>query len=175
MTTMREDIRRHRPAVAAVPVAGLPWRPIPWPPAAQHRLEQRGGRGGPSATSSAASGRSRPSDWERAAAFLERAAEADARNADVFNLLAYSYRHLEPTRRGVRALMRGRWTLDPRHLGAHEYVGEAYLLVGDLARAEHHLAALTEICASCEETEELAEAIAQFREGGAEGAAEDAH
>ena len=33
-------------------------------------------------------------DWERAASFLARAAEANPRNADVFNLLAYSYRHL---------------------------------------------------------------------------------
>ena len=37
--------------------------------------------------------------------------------------------------------------------------------MGDLAKAEEHLAALTEICASCEETEELAEAIEKFREG----------
>ena len=58
--------------------------------------------------------------------------------------------------------------LDPRHLGAHEYIGEAYLIVGDLAKAEQHLATLTEICASCEETEELAEAIAQFKEGAGE-------
>ena len=40
-------------------------------------------------------------------------------------------------------------------------------IVGDLAKAEGHLATLQEICASCEETEELAEAIAQFKEGGA--------
>ena len=38
-------------------------------------------------------------------------------------------------------------------------------MVGDLAKAEEHLATLTEICASCEETEELAEAIAHFKEG----------
>ena len=34
-------------------------------------------------------------DWERAAALLERAAGSNPRNADVFNLLAYSYRHLD--------------------------------------------------------------------------------
>jgi len=104
-------------------------------------------------------------DWERAAAFLERAAEADARNADVFNLLAYSYRHLDRLDEAFEHYARA-LDLDPRHLGAHEYVGEAYLLVGDLAMAEHHLAALTEICASCEETEELAEAIERYRQGG---------
>ena len=104
-------------------------------------------------------------DWERAAAFLERAAEADAQNADVFNLLAYSYRHLDRLDEAFEHYARA-LDLDPRHLGAHEYVGEAYLLVGDLAMAEHHLAALMEICASCEETEELAEAIERYRQGG---------
>ena len=102
-------------------------------------------------------------DWERAASFLERAARSDTGNADVFNLLAYSYRHLgrldDAFANYGRAL-----ALDPRHLGAHEYIGEAYLLVGDLAKAEEHLATLTGICGACEETEELAEAIARFKE-----------
>lgn len=103
-------------------------------------------------------------DWERAASHLERAAKSDPRNADVFNLLAYSYRHLD--RIDDAFVYYGRaLDLDPRHLGAHEYIGEAYLMVGDLAKAEGHLATLQEICVSCEEAEELAEAIAQFKEG----------
>ena len=105
-------------------------------------------------------------DWKRAAGFLERAADADPRNADVFNLLAYSYRHLDRLDEAFEHYGRA-LDLDPRHLGAHEYIGEAYLMVGDLAKAEDHLATLTEICAACEETEELAEAIAQFKEGDA--------
>lgn len=103
-------------------------------------------------------------DWERAANFLERAADSDSGNADVFNLLAYSYRHLDRLDDAFANYGRA-LDLDPRHLGAHEYIGEAYLLVGDLAKAEEHLATLTEICAACEETGELAEAIEQFKEG----------
>ena len=105
-------------------------------------------------------------DWERAATFLERAAESSPRNADVFNLLAYSYRHLDRLDDAFENYGRA-LELDPRHLGAHEYIGEAYLMVGDLAKAEEHLATLRDICASCEETEELAEAIAHFKEEGA--------
>ena len=36
--------------------------------------------------------------------------------------------------------------LNPRHRGAHEYIGEAYLMVNDLPNAEKHLAALRSIC-----------------------------
>ena len=102
-------------------------------------------------------------DWERAVNFLERAADSDPLNADVFNLLAYGYRHVDRLDDAFANYGRA-LKLDPRHLGAHEYIGEAYLLIDDLAKAEEHLATLTEICASCEETEELAEAIEQFKE-----------
>ena len=104
-------------------------------------------------------------DWDRAASLLERAAASDPRNADVFNLLAYSYRHLDRIDDAFAYYGRA-LDLDPRHLGAHEYIGEAYLIVGDLAKAEEHLATLTEICASCEETEELTEAIESYKAGG---------
>lgn len=54
--------------------------------------------------------------------------------------------------------------LDPEHKGAHEYIGEAYLMVGDLARAEEHLAALDGLCFfGCEEYRELKEAIAAYK------------
>jgi hypothetical protein len=37
-------------------------------------------------------------------------------------------------------------SLGPRHRGAHEYIGEAYLIKGDMKTAERRLAALREIC-----------------------------
>ena len=113
-------------------------------------------------------------DWERAAAFLERAAEADTGNADVFNLLAYSYRHLGRLEDAFATYGRA-LDLDPAHRGAHEYIGEAYLLIGDLAEAERHLAILTEVCGgACEEADELAEAIAHFKDGAGQGGAGEA-
>jgi hypothetical protein len=54
--------------------------------------------------------------------------------------------------------------LNPRHRGAHEYIGEAYLLVNDLPSAEKHLAALRSICLlQCEELADLEKAIAAYR------------
>ncbi len=54
--------------------------------------------------------------------------------------------------------------LDPRHRGAHEYMGEAYLIVNNLAKAQEHLAALQRICLiPCEEYEDLKKAVADYR------------
>jgi hypothetical protein len=58
--------------------------------------------------------------------------------------------------------------IKPGHRGAHEYIGEAYLMVGDLAGAERHLAELRKLClVSCEELKELEQAVAAFKATGA--------
>jgi Flp pilus assembly protein TadD len=102
-------------------------------------------------------------DWASAIRLLSRAAIQDDRNPDLENLLGYAYRHAgrfdEAFRHYRRAL-----SLNPRHRGAHEYIGEAYLLVHDLPKAEEHLAALQQICVvPCEEHADLARAIAAYR------------
>ena len=57
--------------------------------------------------------------------------------------------------------------LNPRHRGAHEYIGEAYLMIANLAKAEEHLALLGRICLiPCEEQAMLAAKIADFRSQG---------
>ena len=53
--------------------------------------------------------------------------------------------------------------LDPRHKGALEYSGMGYLKVGQKAQAEAQLAKLQAICAQCEETTDLAKAIAAYK------------
>jgi hypothetical protein len=54
--------------------------------------------------------------------------------------------------------------LDPRHRGAHEYIGEAYLIANNLAKAEEHLASLQRICLiPCEEYEDLKKAVSDYR------------
>jgi Flp pilus assembly protein TadD len=102
-------------------------------------------------------------DWETAIAVLASAALRDTRNADIESYLGFAYRKAgrldEAFRHYARAL-----ALSPRHRGAHEYVGEAFLIVGDLARAEEHLAALRKICLiPCEEVDELAEKIEKYK------------
>jgi len=104
-------------------------------------------------------------DWAKAVELLTKAAVQDDRNSDLENLLGYAYRHLgrfDEAFRHYEIALR----LNPRHRGAHEYIGEAYLMVNNPAKAAEHLAALKEICLiPCEEYADLKKAIAAYRAG----------
>ena len=77
--------------------------------------------------------------------------------------LGFSYRNLKQFDLAFKHYERA-IELDPRHRGAHEYIGEAYLMMGDLAGAQRHLAAIKEICLlPCEELTDLERAIAQYQ------------
>jgi Flp pilus assembly protein TadD len=83
--------------------------------------------------------------------------------ADLHNELGFSHRKL---RQMDKAFLHYKLALaiKPEHRGAHEYIGEAYLMVGDVASAEKHLAALRSICLlPCEELQDLQKAIAQHQ------------
>jgi Flp pilus assembly protein TadD len=83
--------------------------------------------------------------------------------ADLHNELGFANRKLKRFDQAFEHYKRA-LAIDPRHRGAHEYIGEAYLLVGDLASAERHLAALRSICLlPCEELDDLRSAIATYR------------
>jgi Flp pilus assembly protein TadD len=105
-------------------------------------------------------------DWSRATSELNAAARIDPRNADVHNLLGYTYR-----KRASPDLPRAiehyniALRIDPRHKYAHEYLGEAYLMDKKPEEAEKHLAALEQICGnkSCEEYADLAKSIADYK------------
>ncbi len=104
-------------------------------------------------------------DWNGAIKSLTAAAQRDSRNADIQNLLGYAYRksgQLDPAFKHYQRALQ----LDPRHRGAHEYIGEAYLMVDNPAKAEEHLAALKKICLSvCEERDDLIKSIERYRAG----------
>jgi tetratricopeptide (TPR) repeat protein len=101
-------------------------------------------------------------DWREAAQCFNKAALRDPDNADLQNYLGYSYRHLRQFDLAFKHYKRA-LTLNPRHRGAHEYIGEAYLMRGDLKSAQKHLAALREICLlPCEELADLEREIAKY-------------
>src|SRR5204863_2663673 len=102
-------------------------------------------------------------DWRGAVRLLSSAALRDTRNADLQNYLGYAYRNAGRLELAFRHYQRA-LELNPRHRGAHEYIGEAYLIANDLANAERHLSALEKICLiPCEEYEDLKKAVAEYR------------
>jgi len=101
-------------------------------------------------------------DWNGAIKALTSAGLRDDRNADIQNYLGYAYRRLRQLGPAMRHYQQA-LTLNPRHRSAHEHLGEAYLVRGDLIKAEEHLAALERICLiACEEYDDLKRAIAEY-------------
>lgn len=84
-------------------------------------------------------------------------------NADVHNELGLANPRVQQLDKAVEHYKRA-LAINPTHRGAHEYIGEAYLMLGDVPSAERHLAALHSICVlSCKELQELEKAIAEHR------------
>jgi cytochrome c-type biogenesis protein CcmH/NrfG len=104
------------------------------------------------------------SDWAQARTLARAAIEKDGRNADYHNLYAYAIRKgANPEMDLVFKHYNEALRLDPRHRGAHEYLGEAYLMVGNLAKAREQLKALDNLCFfSCPEFTMLKKAIADY-------------
>ncbi len=102
--------------------------------------------------------------WEAAIRSLTPAAARHPDNADIQNFLGYANRKLGNFDLAFKYYNRA-LELNPKHRGAHEYIGVAYLQTGNLAKAEEHLAALDKICfLRCEEYNDLKRAVASYKE-----------
>ena len=102
-------------------------------------------------------------DWAGAIRLFSSAALRDTRNADIQNYLGFAYRNTGELSLAFNHYHRA-LQLNPRHRGAHEYLGEAYLMAGNVAKAEEHLAALARICLiPCEERGQLERKLAEYR------------
>ena len=101
-------------------------------------------------------------DWAGAQSVLRDAVAREPRNADYHNLYAYANRKTpNPDMSLVFKHYNEALSLDPKHRGAHEYIGEAYLMVNNLPKAKEHLGALDKLCFfPCSEYTELKNAIA---------------
>ena len=94
--------------------------------------------------------------------YLLKAVEKDQNNADAYNLLGYSHRKLGVNDKAFD-YYKIALELDPRHRGAHEYIGELYLKKDELEKAKEHLKHLDSICFfGCEEYDDLKEAIVNY-------------
>src|SRR5688572_19974802 len=102
-------------------------------------------------------------NWAEAVKRFHQAALRDPASADLHNYLGFSYRNLKQMDLAFKHYKRS-IELNPRHRGAHEYIGEAYLMLNDPANAEKHLAMLRSICLlQCEELADLEKAVTAYR------------
>lgn len=103
-------------------------------------------------------------DWPAAISALKKAVAADGKNADAYNWLGFAYRKQGKMDAAFTAYQEA-LRLNPGHKAAHEYIGEAYLMTDQPAKAEEHLAELTRLCSPipCEELKDLKRAIEEYK------------
>jgi Flp pilus assembly protein TadD len=105
-------------------------------------------------------------DWTGAQAILREAVARNPQSADYHNLYAYSMRKgpnpaMDLVFRHYNEALR----IDPKHRAAHEYLGEAYLMTGNVPKAREHLAQLDKLCAfGCEEYTALKREVAVYEQ-----------
>ncbi|MGY6040122.1 tetratricopeptide repeat protein [Aeromonas sp. AE23HZ002T15] len=96
--------------------------------------------------------------WQQAEALLRDLRQDAANSADVWNWSGYVARKSGRLAQAFpyydKAL-----AIDPKHRGAHEYLGEAYLQNGEREKARQQLQILQGLCGQCEEAQDLAAAL----------------
>jgi len=105
-------------------------------------------------------------DFTAAIRLLEQVVARDGTNADAYNWLAYAVRRNgDPA--GSLPIYQKALAIEPKHRGAHEYIGEAYLALDDMAKAKEHLAALDRLCLfPCSQYRDLKRAIEAYEKSG---------
>ena len=103
-------------------------------------------------------------DWTRAQGVLREAVARNPQVADYHNLYAYSMRKgPNPSMDLVFRHYNEALRLEPKHRAAHEYIGEAYLISGNVPKAKEHLAELDKLCTfGCAEYTALKKEVALF-------------
>ena len=131
-----------------------------------------GGGGGPGGASEmtvqdadyrAAMAAVKKQDWQQVVARMNAYLQRDPGNADAWNELGHAHRKLGDIDTALNDYDKA-LKINPKHKGVHEYLGEAYLQKGDLARAEEQLKVLNAICfLPCEQYKDLKSEIARYK------------
>ncbi len=102
-------------------------------------------------------------EYAKAIQLLQKSIQQKGEYADALNLLGYSNRKLGDQAKAMTFYTKA-LNLEPNHLGANEYLGELYLEMNDLPKAEERLAVLKSACGDCDEYEDLEDEIDDYKE-----------
>ena len=104
-------------------------------------------------------------DWAGAVASFRKVVASEPNNADGYNMLGFSLRWMGKMDEAFAAYDRA-LSLNPKHTGALEYSGIAYLKAGQPAKADEQLAKIEKISGrTSEEYRDLAKAIGEYNAG----------
>ena len=102
-------------------------------------------------------------DWAQVAVSMDAYIKRKPDDADAWTQLGHAQRQtgkVEPALESYDKALK----INPKHRGAHEYLGEAYLQMGDLPRAEQELQVLNKLCFfPCEEYSDLKAKIGDYK------------
>ncbi len=101
-------------------------------------------------------------DYATALKYFTKVVNVDPDNVDGLNYLGFTLRQMGELDKAYKAYKRA-LVIDPKHKGAHEYLGELFLKRGEPGKAKTLLSRLDEICPfGCEEERQLRTAIADY-------------
>jgi predicted Zn-dependent protease len=98
--------------------------------------------------------------YDQALPKLQTLDQQSPNNPDVLNLMGFTYRKTGHTDQALDYYNRA-LNLEPKHLGANEYLGELYLELKQPDKAKERLAVLKAACGDCEEYQDLKTKIDQ--------------
>jgi len=100
--------------------------------------------------------------YAKAIPLLQKSIQQKGEYADALNLLGYSNRKLGDMAKAMTYYTKA-LNKEPKHLGANEYMGELYLELNNLPKAEERLAVLKGACGNCEQSEELDDKVKDYK------------
>jgi tetratricopeptide (TPR) repeat protein len=102
-------------------------------------------------------------DYPTAVTHLQNVLASVANNADALNLMGFSERKMGKLDKSLEYYNKA-LAIQPDHLGANEYLGELYLDMKNVKKAEERLAILDKACGgTCSEYMELKDKITKFK------------
>ena len=123
-------------------------------------------RPAPQTTYSKAVASVKAGNYERALQLLQKVVDKKPRNADAWNYIGFSHRHLKNYDMSLTAYEKA-LSINPKHKGALEYLGELYVQTGEIEKAKAQLSRLDKVCGffGCEEYDDLKATIEAQKKG----------